>query len=814
MPANNAKNCECYHCGQPVPEGTDWIVDIADEPRAMCCLGCQAVARAIVDAGHAHYYQVRTEQALSSQELIPEIVRQTEVYDNPAIQRQFVRYSGENISETSLILEGITCAACVWLNEQHIAKLPGVLSVQVNYATRRAQISWDSSRIQLSEILQAVQSIGYHAVPYNAEQQQAALVREQRTQLRRIAFSGLLGMQVMMISISLYVGAWSGMEQQYENFFRWLSLALTLPVVLYSSSPFFYGAWRDIRHTQLGMDVPVSLGIGIAFLSSVYATSSGVGETYFDTVVMFVFLLLLSRYFESASRRRSLTSIEQLAQAVPLVATRLSEDGLSQQQIAVVELQSGDLLLVKPGEVIPADGVLCSGESTVDESLLTGESIPVVKKIGQSVVCGSINIDSPIQVRVESVGTETVLSSIQRMVDKAQSDKPKVARMADRVASYFVVSILLIASAVAVFWWLNDSGRWLEISLTVLIVTCPCALSLAVPTAMSTAIARLQNAGLLLTTGNVIQQLTRVSHIVFDKTGTLTSGQPTLVKTHCNEGFDESTCLSLAAGLERHSEHPLAKALVKAALLLPEKQAVKIFQKSGRGISGEIDSQQYILGSVSYVAQQTKVEFDVELIESLQVEGATLLVLATENKFCCLFVMQDVLRSDAMQTVNELNRRVKSVMMMTGDQPAAAAYFAQQVGIDNYQAGMLPEQKMQKVAALQQSGAVVMMVGDGVNDAPVLSLADCSIAMRDATVLAKQSADIVLYSQNLGRVVLAIEVAHKTRKIIRQNLFWALAYNVSVLPVAAAGLIAPWMAAIGMSLSSLIVVLNALRLTK
>ncbi len=804
----------CFHCGIPVPSGVELTVSIDGTQQAMCCHGCKAVANAIIDAGHAHFYTVRTEPSPTGEELIPEFLRQTQIYDSASVQKQFVHHLSSNICEASLILEGITCAACVWLNERHIAALPGVEEVQVNYATRRALIRWDESQIKLSEILQAIHAIGYQAHPYDPRQQQIVHQREQRNQLRRLAIAGVFGMQVMMLSISMYAGAWSGMEQGFETVFRWLGLGLTTPVMFFSATPFFRTAWRDLKHRQVGMDVPVSLGIGIAFAASTMATVTGQGHVYFDSVVMFVFFLLVSRYFEWMARQRGAESIERMAHALPVMATRLIGLDKREEVIAAAELRVGDIVLVRPGETIPADGTLLEGVSSIDESLLSGEALPVDKSAGDKLVGGSTNIENPLQMSVDSVGVDTVLAGIQRTIEHAQSDKPQLAQLADRVASRFVVSVLIIAVGVAVYWWIVNPERWLEVTLTVLIVTCPCALSLATPAAISAALSHLQRMGLLLTRGYALTALARVTDVVFDKTGTLTRGKPVLTRVICNQGIDESWCLKIASALERYSEHPFGRAIVTVAGKKHGLVAEGIKNEPGGGVCAAIDGQEYVIGNLEFVEKKTQQKVPPDLQETDLSDGVTVVALATSKQFIAMFIFNDEPRPDAAELIEVLKKSGRKIWLLTGDDERAARHLAIQVGIENYSAGMSPAQKVERVRAFQRAGAVVLMVGDGINDAPALSAADVSIAMGGATSLAKTSADIVLLSNQLKGVMTGLDAGDLTQRIIRQNFAWALGYNLCALPAAAMGLLTPWMAAIGMSLSSIIVVVNALRVAR
>jgi Cu2+-exporting ATPase len=822
---------DCFHCGLPLPTGFDVTVEIDGQYQPMCCHGCEAVARAIINAGHEHFYRVRTSASLTGEGLVPEFLRDMQIYDNPDLQKQFVHQASDTEREISLILEGITCAACVWLNERHISSLPGIVCVQVNYATHRAWLRWDNATIQLSEILQGIHSIGYKALPFDSSRQHDVQQRESRDQLKRLAVAGIFGMQVMMISVTLYTGAWSGMAQSYEVFFSWLSLLLTLPVILYSAPVFFRSAWKDITHHQVGMNVPVSLAIGVAFVASAIATVTGEGQLYYDSVVMFVFFLLASRYFEWMARRRGAQSVERLAHALPVMANRLSEhhcqpgqqpdhELVSQpERVVATALVVGDQLLIKPGESIPADGKVVQGRSNIDESVLNGESRPVAKTVGDRLIGGSVNIDNPLQMVVESVGADTMLSSIQRMIDKVQSEKSPVAQLADRIASRFIIAVLFIVAGVAMFWFFKSPEHWLEIALASLIVTCPCALSLATPTVISAALSRLQGQGLLVTHGGVLDRLDRVTHVVFDKTGTLTQGEPVLSNMYNDDSIDTTDCLNIASALEAHSEHPLAKALIKGFVnaQVPHVEwlvATDLVNHPGGGLSGIIDDQTYIIGSIGFIQQQTNLHVPQTWLNAIEPTAATAVVLSSADRILSLFTLEDTLRDDAGDLISRLHQEGKKVILMSGDRESAVQEVAEKVEIDEYYSGFSPQQKMDKVLEMQANKAVVLMVGDGVNDAPVLAAADVSIAMSNATSLAKTSADAVLMNDQLSTITYSLEMARRARNNIRQNFSWAMGYNFCAIPAAAMGLVMPWMAAIGMSVSSLIVVLNALRLSR
>jgi Cu2+-exporting ATPase len=812
--SHSANLVGCFHCGLPIPNKLDLHVCIDGVDQPMCCHGCQAVAEAIVESGRSQFYRFRTETSETGQLLVPEFLKETKVYDSDPIQDQFVCNRDDGMKEASLMFEGVSCAACIWLIENTLAAIPGIEDVSLNYASQRALLHWDDKRIKLSEILQSIARIGYRAMPYNPEQQQQQNIRQRQLQQRRLLIAGLFGMQVMMLSISLYAGAWSGMEQRYESFFRWLSLGLSLPVVLYSALPFFVSAWREIKHLRITMDVPVSLAIAIAFLSSVGATYRGQGHIYFDSVVMFVFFLLASRHFESIARQRCAATVEKLVQGLPLIATRISRVSDLREMVSARVLEVGDLVLITAGETVPADGVVATGHSNLDESLLSGESLAHQRGPGDRLLGGSLNLSNPLRMTVTATGADTVLSEIHRMIETAQADKPALARLADRVAARFIVLVLIIVCSSGLWWWMQGSERWFEIALAVLIVSCPCALSLATPTALSAVLGKMQAHGLLVKRGTALESLNRVTHVVFDKTGTLTLGEPKLCQTRIHSPDDADRCLKIAASLESNSEHPLAAAMLRAVDNSEMFSVHDLVSTAGGGISGVIDNRHYFIGSIEYIRSSVDLSIPSDWLAEVHSSDETIVVLADEDRLLALYQFSDRLRIDAVELVSGLKQRGCGVSLMTGDRQAVAMKIATLCGIENCHSDMTPAMKMDAVARLQAAGHQVLMVGDGINDSPVLASANVSIAMGSASALAKASAEIVLLSNRLGDIEFAMCQASAAQRVIRQNLIWALCYNFSAIPAAALGLVAPWMAAIGMSLSSLLVVLNATRLSR
>ena len=805
MPDNSPSSC--FHCGLPVPSGAFYPVEIEGKQQSMCCTGCQAVAQAIVDNHLTDYYRFRTEIGSRPEDLVPEQLRNLQVYDSDALQRSFVRETGGQVREASLILEGIVCAACVWLNERHVKQLTGVLDFRVNYSTHRASLKWDNSQIKLSQVLQAIHEIGYHAHPFDPGRLEALQKKEKSAALRRIAVAGLGMMQVMMVAVALYIGVASDMDSHMRQFLRWISFVMATPVVFYSARVFFTSAWRDLRRRQAGMDVPVALAIGVAYFASVWATLTGQGEVYFDSVTMFTFFLLTGRYLEMAARHKAGQVAEELVRLLPATATRLTGDG--HEVVPVSELALGERVLIKPGETVPADGEVLSGQSSLNESLLTGESLPCLKKTGDTLVGGTLNIDSPLTMRVDKLGDSTVLAAIVRLLERAQTEKPQLATFADRIASRFVLVILLLSAAVFAWWYQHapDDAFW--ITLSVLVVTCPCALSLATPAALTAATGLLTSQGVLTTRGHALETLAKVDHLIFDKTGTLTHGHLQLANVQVLGGVSADTCKQLAAGLENASEHPVGRAILQS---LPAGERLVLEQvsaESGRGMRGWYQDKEYRIGSELFVAELAGQGAPVV---SRLLAGQSRVWLGSTSGWLAAFDLADQVRAEAAGVVQALQAEGVHVTLLSGDAQATVDTVAAALHIPEAVGACLPEGKLAWMQARQKAGHVVAMVGDGVNDAPVLAGAQVSIAMGSGSQLAQASADMVLLSENLAQLPFAIRASRRMQVIIRQNFAWAIAYNLIAIPLAASGILAPWVSAIGMSVSSLLVVLNALRL--
>ena len=795
----------CFHCALPVSDPGRYRVKFDGKWRQVCCPGCEAVAAAILGYGLQDYYEHRTTPAATAEAGSEK--EDFRIYDDPEVQRSFVHAHASGECDAALMLEGIRCTACVWLNVSVLGRLPGVLGIGINATTHRAQLRWDPGKIRLSEILAAVRRIGYRAHPYDAQKQEAAQRSERKQSLWRLFVSGFGMMQVMMYALPVYLAEPGSMTPDIEQLMRWAGLMLTLPVVFYSAGPFFEAAWRDLRLGRMGMDLPVALGIAVAFAASAWSTLSGHGDVYFDSISMFVFLLLCGRYLETRARHAVARSLDYLSRAVPDLALRLGSAG-DAEQVPVSALRPRDRVLVRSGERVPADGVVVEGKSFVDESLLSGESRPLARQTGDRVIGGSTNVADPLVMQVESIGADTVISSIVRLMQQAAAERPQLAANAERITGWFVAATLVLAAGAAAAWWFIDPGQALRVAVTILVVTCPCALSLATPVALTVATGRLAQQGLIVCRGHVIETMARATDVVLDKTGTLTLGQLRLTRTQVFANLGEADCIAIAAALEQGSLHPIAKALIAAGA---QSRAVRDARHhAGLGVEAELDGHVYRLGRPEFVmaAHRAPTPWQHPALPA----GNSVAMLGDESRCLALFVFGDELRPDANEFIEALRRAGKRVHLLSGDRDETVGQIAAALGIDAATANASPQAKLRYVQALQRQGRVVAMIGDGINDAPVLAQASVSIAQGAGAWMSQRQADAVLLSGRLGDMRAAFETSVRALAIIRENLFWALAYNLTAVPLAALGMVTPWMAGIGMSASSLVVILNSLRL--
>jgi Cu2+-exporting ATPase len=809
---NQPKRLTCYHCSSEILPGELIEAELSGVVHPFCCPGCMAIAQTIHGEGLEVFYARRAQSGdkpaayLASNE-IPEKLKP---YDDPSLRGRFTRpYGDTGVLETTLRLEKIRCAACVWLCEQHLRRIDGVSDVQINYVTQKVMVRYSPERTSLARLLFEIEKIGYEAWPFEPSLSLDRSKKERRQLLTRLGVAMLGMMQVMMYAWPSYVGA-NDITPEFDLLLGWTSWALTVPVMVYSAGPMFQSAWRSIQSFRqvhmLNMDVPIALALALAFIAGTINLITGSGQSYFDSITMFVAFILAARYVELLARQDAQGGAEALAKQLPATCERLLSypDGYEVEVVPVVNCNPGEVLRVSPGEVVPADGILIENISALDESLLTGESKPVEKKIGDRVYAGTHNILNPLIMRIDAVGQSTRIAGIASLLDQALLAKPVMVSLAEKWAAYFVGFLLLSAFISSAIWLYFDPSQAWTVLVSVLVASCPCALSLAVPTAMAAAQGAVTKLGLLIVRGHVLEGMVKATDLVLDKTGTLTMGQPELQEVvHLRPGYRREDALALAAALESGQRHPLALSLLRAIeneKLTPPVLTDPVINQLGKGLS----SGKYRLGSAVWLG----VTQDARVGQYGQVH------LADDQGLIATFVFLDTPRPGLEKLLQVAKARNINVHLVSGDDPATVAWWASHVGIQSYRGGCTPEDKYEYIEQLQKSGRFVWAIGDGVNDAPLLARADISIAVGAGAPLAAAGADAILTASSLEPLAKTLRLADKTAVIIKENLLWALIYNLVAIPAAMMGLVNPWIAGIGMSLSSLAVTLNAWRLRK
>lgn len=734
-------------------------------------------------------------------------------WDDPAERDRFTRWRasapGEaRVGESAFSIDGMYCAACSVTIEQALLKLPGVIAADVNPATRRARVQWQDGRTQPSALIAAVERAGYRATPALALQAETQRHRESRKALWRLFVAGFCMMQVMMYAVPTYYATPGDMTDDIWRLMQWASWLLSIPVVLFSAGPFLQGAWRDVRARRIGMDVPVAVGIVVTFVASTGATFQPGGifgaEVYFDSLTMFVFFLLCGRYLELRARSATAGALEGLMHRLPETVERLHDDG-TVETVLVRRLHVGDRVRVRPGQAFPADGSLLDGRAQVDEALLTGESRPVLRGAGEPVVAGSFNLSSPVVMRVERTGQDTRYAQIVALMERASTDRPALARLADRIAGPFLWGVLIAAFGAALAWSFIEPGRAVWVAVSVLIVTCPCALSLATPSALLSAAGALARRGILVQRLQALEALARADLFVFDKTGTLTQDRLAVTGFDLAPPWTRDSAMPHAVALAQASLHPVSQALLRESAGAAPVVLLDVRELPGQGIEGR-DEQGRVwrLGAPGFAVPGRAASGGAGTTAWLSADGALV----------ARFFFEESLRPDARAALAALRADGVEVLLLTGDREASAQRVATALGIADYRALASPEDKLRSVQTAQALGRRVAMVGDGINDGPVIARADVSIAMGQGASLARAQADFTLLSGRLTDVVEARRLAVRTLRVIAQNLAWAATYNAVCIPLALLGHMPPWLAGLGMAASSLFVVLNAWRLAR
>jgi Cu2+-exporting ATPase len=780
----------CHHCGEPLP-AAPVLAEFKGTQRAFCCGGCAGAARFIEQAGLGDYYRLREEQGRRVGENAPDY----SAFDREDVLHEHSRVPGEapDCRELTLIVDGMRCAACAWLIDRALGSLDGVEDVQSNAISGRVRLCWRPAQLRLSSALERLAGLGYAPHLSPGEGLERARAAERRQLLLRLGVAGLGSLQAMMFAEALYLDFANQMAPATRDFFRWITFGVSAPVVFYAGWPFLAGMLSEFRQRRLGMDTLIASSVLLAYFASLVETLRGGAHVWFDAAVMFVFFLLVARYLERMARQRANAAVDALAQARPALAWKL-DAGDDAVQVPVAALAVGDRVRVPVGEALPADGVLDMPAAEVDEALLSGESTPVAKRAGDEVYAGSVARLQPLQLRITRTGQDTRLSHLTQLVERAQNARPRVAQIADRVAGHFVAALLVSAALTFAAWWQIDPERAFEVMLAVLVVSCPCALSLAIPAALATAGNTLTKLGALPLRGDALSDLAEVDTVLLDKTGTLTTGSPQIARVEALGELDAEAVTRIAAALERDAGHPLARAF--AGIAAPRAEAIEV--TAGAGVAGEVDGRRWRIGHAGFAAGLDR-----------DLPG---IWLGDGSRAIARFALVDAPRGDAREAIAALRAQGLRVEVLSGDAPEAVEATARALGIERWSARATPESKLARLRELQAQGHRVLMLGDGINDAPVLGGADVSIALACGAPMAHRAADIVLSGERLMRLPQVVQLARRTRRMIRENLAWALVYNAIALPFAAAGWVTPWIAALGMAGSSLLVTLNALRL--
>ncbi len=815
----STNKAHCFHCGLPANGSTACSGDIANQTYQFCCAGCLSVCHIIHEAGLDNFYH-RLQKNETTLAPPPDAPADIDQYELEEVQQDFTEQLKDGSNRARLMVEGIHCAACVWLIEKALAAMPGIIKAEVNLVHHRLLLQWLPDKVSLPSIMTRLAAIGYAAVPFNLENAEGAVHQQNRQLLFRLGFAGFGAMNIMWISIALYAGAFSGISGEYRQFFHWVSFAIAIPVLLYSGGPIISSAWRGLRQGTLSMDLPISIGALATFTYSGWQTTQAGSHVYFDTVVSFLFVILIGRYLEALARRNASSATMRLLELQPRMATRLLPDG-SEERVAVRKLKVADQLRIKPGDKIAADGIVIEGHSHIDESMLTGEPQPVHKQPGSPIAGGTVNGENPLLMQVEKTGDSTILARIIHLVESAQGSKAHIQRIADRIVPWFV-SITLTLAALTFTYWYSELGfdTALLAATAVLIITCPCALGLATPMSIAVSTAVAARNGVLVRNGEALERLSQVTHVVLDKTGTLTTGQMrvTDILLADNE-TSKDQLLQLAGALERHYSHPLAKAIC-ATLEASELHFLDCRDAQllpGMGITGNVDGQQTWVGNQALMQQQAITLPDSILTSCQQIESnmAVPVLVAADGKLLGLLRIEDQLRDGAYKLISSLSQRGIGITLLSGDSVAASKHLQQLLSHHattpiQVIGGVLPETKADQVTALQQKGEHVLMAGDGINDAPALAQANISIAMGSGTDVSMECSDIVLMNSDLSNIPWSLDLGERAIKTIRQNLTLSLLYNIMLVPAAMAAWLTPIFAALAMPLSSLLVIGNAI----
>ena len=802
----------CFHCLEPLPRFSTVYAEIEGREQAFCCYGCQSAASFIAADKLTEFYHRRQQSSAKSS---AGSARRNPAgsdwsfLDNHDLNGDYVQTFENKQRRISLRVPGLYCSSCAWLINQALDRISSGIHADIDVETKRVVVMVEDSEVRLAEVVSTIERLGYRpsVTALHADREDDIAKLDYRIALKRILVAGLGMMQVMTYMLAVYLGEFQGIEADYHRFLTLVSMLVATVVVFYSGKPFFDNALNDIRHRRLGMDVPIALAIAGAYFPSVYITLAKTGDAiYFDSAVMFIFFLLLGRYVETRARYRLSGAPSDIQELLPpLIRVRREGEWL---EINPTQVQPGDQVHLTVGQRVPFDGVVLSGLGTVDESNITGESVPVSRTGADRVLAGTELISGGIEVKASRSWQNSSIAKISELMNRARAAENTQTTVFDYLARYFVVFILIVTAATAFVWWSIAPERVLSIVLAMLVASCPCAFALAGPVGVAAAGNVLKAKGLLITNFKAIRALPNITTWCFDKTGTLTRGRPEIQEIYCTDGITQSMAMQLAASLEEGGSHVLSQVFTSRDSLLSVEERQYF---PGKGVTASINGQCYALGKPDWIKQWCD-GIDIELLKLDSCEQSSLVALADDRRVLALFEIADSLRPQTCSALGKLVQRGNKIVVLSGDRQSAVDAAISELPVQSALGDLLPEQKVEALNYCIQGRETVAMVGDGINDAPVIAHADVSLAMANGDELSQAQADVIILNGRLDSLNTLVDVAAKTNQITRQNLIWALAYNLVVLPLAAFGFLTPWLAALGMSLSSLLVVSNAIRI--
>jgi Cu+-exporting ATPase len=766
-----------------------------------CCKGCQGVYHLLESDGLDSFYD-----KLGDTKLQPVATYQDDLhkFDLEGFYKKYVKTNSDGFCEINLIIEGIHCSACVWLNEKVLHKTDGIIEASINYSNNKAKVIWDNDTITLSKIIQAIRSIGYNAYPYDASLQEERANKAKKSYYSRILMGVFGTMNIMWIAIAQYAGYFTGMEQRFKDILNVAEFLLATPVLFYSGWIFFRGAYYGFKNSVINMDTLVSAGALSAYLYSIYAMVTQTGEVYFDSVVMIITFVLVGKYLEVLSKKHAVDTLDSIMGTLPTEVTIIQDN--QKALVSVENVNIGDIIELKPGEKVVIDGVVVSGEGSFDESSLSGESIPVYKKQGDEIRSGSISLDSVIRYKATHSANDSLISSIVNLLEDAITKKPTIEKLADRVSGYFSFVIFSLAILTFIGWYIygGEFERALIVAISVVVIACPCALGLATPMSTLVGISIAAKRGVLFKEASYLETMAKSNLLALDKTGTITEGKPSVIKADIKDGFDASLLLSLV----ETSNHPVSKGIATyISTNFPQtktKELQEIKTIEAKGLSAKYNHTKLLGGNKSLLSGYG-IECDIS-------SENIIFIFAQNDKITAIFELKDTIRSDAKKAISYIKELGVEVVMLTGDHSQSANQVAKEVGINKVYAKLLPSDKAKLIEDFQKDGKITVMVGDGINDAIALAQSNIAIAMGNGADVAIDISDVVLLDEKPLSIYEAYKISRRTFRAVKENLALSLLYNSIAIPLAIAGYVNPLVAALSMSLSSLIVVGNSMRI--